>query len=122
MLIEFSSEDEVNNVLQSCSSHHKDIDVMAVKSPFLWFRAASGKKQKLTETNQNLLINNGNDNMDEDILFEDLLKCESVSDQIQMLYDRTALNDLGVRLRYMVARQVNIYFFSVSCYIPHTVQ
>lgn len=81
---------------------------MALNSPFLWFRAASGKKEKFTVPSATLSSLNGNSLVDEDKLFEELMSCESVSDQIQLLYDRTTLNDLGVRLRYMVARQVII--------------
>lgn len=111
MLIEFGSEGEVQDVLQSCGSHHKDFDVMAVQSPFLWFRAASGDKENLEKNEKTLTIKNGNDHMDEDILFEDLIKCETISDQIQLLYQRTTINDLGIRLRYMVARQVGTSLF-----------
>lgn len=119
MLIEFGSEGEVQDVLQSCGSHHKDFDVMAVQSPFLWFRAASGDKENLEKNEKTLTIKNGNDHMDEDILFEDLIKCETISDQIQLLYQRTTINDLGIRLRYMVARQVGtcLFFLLIMSFI-----
>lgn len=107
MLIEFSSEDNLKHVLQNCSAHRKDVDVMASQSPFLWFRAAVGKKEKLiTPPKTALTVQDGCAPVNDDALLEDLMKCSSVSEQIQLLYDRTKLNDLGVRLRYIVARQV----------------
>lgn len=116
MLIEFCSEDNLKHVLQNCSAHRKDVDVMASQSPFLWFRAASGKKEKLNSShNTSLMVKDGNAPVNEDALFEELMKCSDVSDQIQVLYERTKLNDLGVRLRYMVARQVGSHLL-VSCY------
>lgn len=107
MLIEFSSEENLKTAFETCSTHQKDLDIMALNSPFLWFRAASGKKETFATTNATLATINGLEQVDEDKLYKDLVNCETVSDQIQMLYDRTILNDLGARLRYMVARQVS---------------
>ncbi|CAD0197959.1 unnamed protein product [Chrysodeixis includens] len=113
MLIEFSSEDNLKEVIKSCSTHQKDLDVMALNSPFLWFRAAPGKKEVFTTPSMTLSSMDGCSMVDEDELFQQLLQCDTVSDQIQLLYDRTKLNDLGVRLRYMVARQVECVFESL---------
>nr|XP_021181118.2 poly(A) RNA polymerase, mitochondrial [Helicoverpa armigera] len=106
MLIEFKSEEDLKEVLKSCTTYQKDMDVMALNSPFLWFRAAKGPKTKYLEPSIKLASVNGIDKIDEDKLFKELVDCETVSDQIQLLYDRTTLNDLGARLRYMVARQI----------------
>ncbi|XP_026730146.1 poly(A) RNA polymerase, mitochondrial-like isoform X2 [Trichoplusia ni] len=113
MLIEFSSEDNLKEIIKSCSTHQKDLDVMALNSPFLWFRAASGKKEVFKTPSMTLSSMDGCSMVDEDELFQELLKCDTVSDQIQLLYDRTKLNDLGIRLRYMVARQVECVFESL---------
>lgn len=56
--------------------------------------------------NVNLITKDGCMAADEDMLFDELINCKTVSEQMQLLYDQTALNDLGVRLRYMIARQV----------------
>ncbi|XP_059062906.1 poly(A) RNA polymerase, mitochondrial-like [Achroia grisella] len=113
MLIEFNTEDSLKEILQSCSSHQKDNDIMALQSPFLWFRASPVKKDKLASSSSRLITKNGNAAIDEDMLFGELTNCATVSDQIQLLYDRTMLNDLGIRLRYMVARQLEIVFESL---------
>ncbi|XP_061376762.1 poly(A) RNA polymerase, mitochondrial-like isoform X2 [Danaus plexippus] len=113
MLIEFSSEENLQSILQSCCSHQKDLEVMAVQSPFVWFRAASVAKQKLTANGLELRVKDGNNKHSEDLLFEDLMKCQTVSEQIQMLYDKTILNDVGARLRFMVARQLEVILSSL---------
>ncbi|XP_034833107.1 poly(A) RNA polymerase, mitochondrial [Maniola hyperantus] len=113
MLIELSTEENLKDILQSCSSHQKDLDVMGVQSPFLWFRAVTGVKQKYPQSVKELAIKDGSVRVNEEVLFEELLSCETVSDQIQMMYDRTVLNDIGVRLRYMVARQLEMIFSSL---------
>ncbi|XP_048483365.1 poly(A) RNA polymerase, mitochondrial [Plutella xylostella] len=113
MLIEFASEENLKDVLKTCSAHQKDVDVMSLQSPFLWFRAVQGKREKYTTPDTSLAITEGNAAVNEDKLFEGLTTCASVSDQIQMLYDQTVLNDVGVRLRYMVARQLEVIFASL---------
>lgn len=114
MLIEFMSEDNLKDVLTTCSAHQKDVEVMAIQSPFLWFRAAHGKKDTFTVPDNISLVTKGATvHVNEDDLFDELSKCASVSDQIQLLYDRTVLNDVGVRLRFMVARQVRVGYTDV---------
>lgn len=116
MLIEFGSEESLHDVLRSCSTHQKDVDIMALNSPFLWFRASNGKTESYATPATVLASINGIEQVDEDKLFKDLVECDTVSDQIQLLYDRTRLNDLGARLRYMVARQVHCHFTYFKIY------
>lgn len=112
MLIEFSSEENLKDLFQCCGTHQKDLDIMALNSPFLWFRAAPGKKETFTIVPAPTLTTvNGIEQLDEENLYKELADCETVSDQIQLLHDRTMLNDLGIRLRYMVARQVIMSYF-----------
>lgn len=114
MLIEFSTEESLKDVIRACTTHQRDSDVMALQSPFLWFRAATGKKEKFKLSSElSLATENAEMEVNEDELIEKLAQCKTVSDQIQLLYDCTTLNDLGVRLRYMVARQVWRYSFFI---------
>lgn len=106
MLIEFKTEENLKDVLRTCCSHQKDMDAMSLQSPFLWFRAAPGKDKHLAPISESLVIKDGCSFPTEDALFEELMGAATVSDQIQLLYDRTKLNDLSVRLRYLVAREV----------------
>lgn len=59
MLIEFASEENLKEILRSCSSHYKDLDVMALQSPFLWFRAVANKKEKFTVPETQLVNKDG---------------------------------------------------------------
>ncbi|VVC88760.1 unnamed protein product [Leptidea sinapis] len=113
MLMEFASEDNVKEVLQTCCFHQKDADIMASKSPFVWFRATPGNKNKYEATTKSLAVKDGNNKVDEDELFGNLMECHTVSDQIQMLYDKTKLNDVGIRLRFMLARQLEVMMSSL---------
>ncbi|CAH0400275.1 unnamed protein product [Chilo suppressalis] len=113
MLVEFKSEECVRDVLRNCGSHQRDVDVMPSNSPFLWFRAVSGKKETSMAQAQTLLIKDGNTLIDDEDLYEELMKCSTVSEQIEQLYEKTRLNDLGVRLRYMVARHLEVLFSSL---------
>lgn len=113
MLIEFSSEDNMRETLQSCGAHQKDMDVMALHSPFLWFRNSTGQKEKFITPPASLVAVDGISGLSEEKVLEDLNKCTSISDQIQVLYDKTTLNDIGTRLRYMVARQLECVFESL---------
>ncbi|KAI8432452.1 hypothetical protein MSG28_004844 [Choristoneura fumiferana] len=99
MLIEFNTEENLKDVLQNCCSHQKDIDVMSLQSPFLWFRAAPGNKDKqMASCSASLVTKDGSSFPSEDTLFEELMGAATVSDQIQLLYDRTKLNDLSVEI------------------------
>ncbi|CAG5023578.1 unnamed protein product [Parnassius apollo] len=114
MLIEFETEENVKEVLQACSSHQKDLDVLPIQSPFLWFKAAVNNKETYkVPSSKTLAAKDGITAIDDDILFEELLNCETMSNQIQLLYERTKLNDLGIRLRFMVARQFEVIFKSL---------
>ncbi|RVE43299.1 hypothetical protein evm_012058 [Chilo suppressalis] len=113
MLVEFKSEECVRDVLRNCGSHQRDVDVMPSNSPFLWFRAVSGKKETSMAQAQTLLIKDGNTLIDDEDLYEELMKCSTVTEQIEQLYEKTRLNDLGVRLRYMVARHLEVLFSSL---------
>ncbi|XP_068628339.1 poly(A) RNA polymerase, mitochondrial-like [Battus philenor] len=114
MLIEFATEESVKEVLKACSSHQNNPDVMPIKSPFLWFKSVGNNKAKLNCPNtKRLATTDGVVSVDNEILLEELHNCETVSSQIQHLYERTKLNDLGVRLRYMVARQFEVIFSSL---------
>lgn len=59
MLIEFASEENLKEILRNCGSHHKDLDVMALQSPFLWFRAVTNKKEKFAVPETHLVSKDG---------------------------------------------------------------
>lgn len=112
MLIEFATESNTRELLQNCGVYQKNKDLMALPSPFLWFRAAPDKKQ--TTSPNSINCKNGILQIDDDKLIEDMKMCESVSQQIEVLYNTTRLNEICVRLKYIVARQVSLSFFEVK--------
>lgn len=113
MLIEFKTEADVRDIYQHCSMHQSDSETTAVPSPFLWFRTVQSKKDKLIPTNMTLKSSDMSSVINNDALIDNLVKCGSISEQIQVLYDNTKLNDIGTRLRYMVVRQLEIVFSSL---------
>lgn len=117
MLVEFETEKEASNLI--CSGCFSDgLDVIPVQSSFLWFRSAKNKnsKRRLSDLMNlsvppailELATKNGCQIPSEAEVSESLMKSNSLSHQIANLYEMTRLDDLGIRLRYMVARQVRI--------------
>ncbi|XP_066253615.1 poly(A) RNA polymerase, mitochondrial isoform X1 [Euwallacea similis] len=106
ILVEFSSEDDVKRVLET-STHIQDNQNVPATSQFLWFRAAPKKLGKLKQNKQaKLSIENGTKVISESELRGTLKHCKTISDQINQLYNLTRLNDLGQRLRFLTAKQV----------------
>ncbi|ERL89575.1 poly(A) RNA polymerase, mitochondrial [Dendroctonus ponderosae] len=106
IIVEFESESDVANVLRS-SSHIQENHSVPVASQFLWFRAASKKFGTLKASAQaKLTLENGTDVRNENDLKAALLRCNTVSEQIEQLHSLTKLNDVGHRLRFLTAKQV----------------
>lgn len=104
ILLEYANQQNVNNALQS-SQFIEDGSGVPVHSPFLWFRA--GKiKPKIIKSNVSLTNKYCNDIMPEDDLVNLIQSADSVSDQIIILFRSTCLNDLGIRLRFLAAQQI----------------
>lgn len=115
MLVEFSTEENVSNLLAS-TSFIQDSDVIPVQSKFLWFRPQKNDIRSnlkniinFSETNtvNKLHVKNGCEIPAENVILRNVLQANNISEQIQILYELTCLNDLGTRLRYVTARQVN---------------
>ncbi|XP_044264015.1 poly(A) RNA polymerase, mitochondrial [Tribolium madens] len=106
IVVEFASEEDVTNVLER-SSYVEDTQVVPVQSQFLWFRASNRKLPKLKQSKSAILnTENGNQCMKSPEIMNLLRNCDSVSEQMNVLYNSTKLNDLGTRLRFLTARQV----------------
>ncbi|XP_063908492.1 poly(A) RNA polymerase, mitochondrial-like [Zophobas morio] len=106
IVVEFASEKDVTSILDK-SSYVEDSQIIPVHSQFLWFRASNRKLPKLKQSKTAILnAENGNNNLTAAEIVDLLKKCDSVSDQMKQLYDFTKLNDLGTRLRFLTACQV----------------
>lgn len=113
ILIEYSSSVEAETAINS-SIYNEESSGVPVRSQFLWFRAGSkhkGKKSKLLVKdgpikNSQLNVTNGNQGPKNDELKELLKSAETVGDQISVLHRSTCLNDVGTRLRFVAAKQI----------------
>ncbi|GLV46383.1 mitochondrial poly(A) polymerase [Carabus blaptoides fortunei] len=120
ILIEFASECDVHNVL-TASCHSNDNQAVPVKSPFLWFRVAPTGQRKTTlklAKAVKLDVENGHRVPVNETVMELLKSADTISDQMRVLHETTKLNDLGVRLRFLTARQVEL---AVSGMFPDAV-
>ncbi|XP_025835229.1 poly(A) RNA polymerase, mitochondrial isoform X2 [Agrilus planipennis] len=107
ILVEFQKEASVMKVLRDCE-HIQDSQIVPVESTFLWFRASKNNSVKKQTSQLVLTIENGNCPLSEENLRSKLQACDSISEQIEILYESTKLNDLGVRLRFLSARQIEV--------------
>ncbi|KAH8269896.1 hypothetical protein KR044_000614 [Drosophila immigrans] len=117
MLLEYASAGDANAAIDS-SAYNADNSSMAaaspVRSPFLWFRAAAvaagkrgqGKLQSNHKALPPLATIAGTRPLAQEQLQTLLCSAESIEQQLLLLYEHTRLNDLGVRMRFLAALQV----------------
>lgn len=107
VLTEFDDRSAVNTLLDH-SIHVGDSNVIAVRSPFLWFRSNSSKNNsKLISGDQFNFPFQANQTMIEPSINDiELEKHESLTTQMLLLLERTQLNDIGTRLRFLTAMQI----------------
>ncbi|VEN37626.1 unnamed protein product [Callosobruchus maculatus] len=106
ILVEFEEESHVDNLLSN-SSYVDETLIVPTYSHFLWFKASNKKSPKLKQINATVLsAENGTRVLNNSEIKDSLSKCENVSEQMKMLHLLTKLNDLGSRLRYLTALQI----------------
>ncbi|KAL5244968.1 hypothetical protein ACI65C_012378 [Semiaphis heraclei] len=107
VLTEFEDQSSVNSLLDQ-STHIKDSNVIAVRSPFLWFRSNTSKKiSKLSIAGKFNFPFKANQTMIEPNIKDiGLEKLDSLSNQMLLLLECTQLNDIGTRLRFLTAMQI----------------
>lgn len=109
ILLEYSSKDASDDAIRS-STFNEATSGIVVHSPFLWFRAGprpkTGEFVERSNTTAALKVVDGNRASDDTEVSEWLQAAESVADQMQILHRATCLNDIGTRLRFLAARQV----------------
>lgn len=107
ILIEFDCDESAQNVLESSVFEASHI---TASSRFLWFRANKQQSQAHSITNtadiRPLEIVNGTDKPTENQFIEQLRQQSTIDDQIMTLYRNTNINELGCRLRFMAAAQI----------------
>lgn len=122
--MEFDKEEDVANILSE-SCYLDSNQVVPVHSTFLWFRAAQQKAPKIKQSEvPQMCIENGTRIL-KDFEVNDALRnakdvsmfrnftmshCNihnlQMSDQMLILHNITKLNEVGTRLRFLTAKQV----------------
>ena len=106
ILLEFKEQSEYEEALRN-SQFTEDNPGVPVTSPFIWFKAASSKsklvKSSLPTTN---LLSDETKLIQDENLYSFLGSAETLDDQMLVLYRATCLNDLGIRMRFLVAKQL----------------
>uniref|UniRef100_A0A1I8PNX8 Poly(A) RNA polymerase, mitochondrial n=1 Tax=Stomoxys calcitrans TaxID=35570 RepID=A0A1I8PNX8_STOCA len=108
ILLEYENAQQASAAIDS-SAYNEDLTGVPVRSPFLWFRATGRKtvqRDTVSGTKTNLSILDGNRIMETETLDSMLKGAENIEQQISLLYENTKLNDLGIRLRFLAASQV----------------
>lgn len=107
VLTEFDDQSAVNSLLDQ-SKHVEETNVIAVRSPFLWFRSKSIKSHAkcTTENMMNFSYQSNQTMIEPNINKIGLEKLDLLSDQMLLLLKHTQLNDIGTRLRFLTAMQI----------------
>lgn len=107
VLTEFNDQLAVEALLDH-STYIEDSNVIAVRSPFLWFRSNPSKdKSKVIDEYKFNFPFQANQTMTEPKIKNiGLEKVDSLSNQMLLLLERTQLNDLDTRLRFLTAIQI----------------
>lgn len=110
ILLEFNEQSVYENAINDCC-FSEGAPIIPVVSPFVWFKAKDSKKSKtsisLNKSAPNLL-HQDTKHIEENALHEILSAADTISDQILILYKLTRLNELGVRLRFLAGRQLEM--------------
>lgn len=119
MLLEYANAGEATAAIDS-SAYNAELSGsgggsggggIPVRSPFLWFRAAAAGRRSQAKLMGNhkvipLATIDGTRPLAQEHLHTRLRGAQSIEEQLQLLYEHTRLNDLGVRMRFLAALQV----------------
>lgn len=108
VLTEFDEQSAVDTLLDQ-STFIGDSNVIAVRSPFLWFRSSSstnGKSKSIAENNFEFPLQANQTTTEPKIKSIGLDQVDSLSNQMTLLLKRTQLNDIDTRLRFLTAMQI----------------
>ncbi|XP_016998654.2 poly(A) RNA polymerase, mitochondrial [Drosophila takahashii] len=109
VLLEYATPDEAAAAIGAGVTNGELTSGVPVRSPFLWFRAAGGgRKSAKLAPNQvpQLLSIDGNRQVEQGHLLELLRSAQGIEEQVQLLHEHTRLNELGIRMRFLAALQV----------------
>eukprot|EP00099_Drosophila_melanogaster_P006513 NP_001259129.1 mitochondrial poly(A) polymerase, isoform C [Drosophila melanogaster] len=108
ILLEYATSDEAAAAI-GAGVTNGELSGVPVRSPFLWFRAAGGGRRSpklVANTAPALLSLDGTRQVDQRHLLGLLRGAADIEEQVQQLYEHTRLNELGIRMRFLAALQV----------------
>lgn len=112
ILLEFREREAAQSAVGS-SMHNEESTGIVVQSPFLWFRAGPKSKQLEKVPIESSLSSipllstvDGNRMLVDREVNDELRKLPSLTAQMKSLHQSARLNDIGSRLRFLAARQV----------------
>uniref|UniRef100_A0A6P7GAK1 Poly(A) RNA polymerase, mitochondrial-like n=1 Tax=Diabrotica virgifera virgifera TaxID=50390 RepID=A0A6P7GAK1_DIAVI len=118
IIVEFETDTDITNIKKSSIFVEGSLG-LPTQSHFVWFRAAHKKLPKLKQIKSACLtVEHGTAIKEEETIKEMLSKSENISDQIKTLHEITKLNDVGTRLRFLTALQIED---AVNGMFPHAV-
>ena len=114
ILLEFKEGSSYQEAIAN-GQFNPDNPGVPVISPFLWFKALNTKKaQKTSNLDPPPLQCNQEIKLSGDSSLDDILSsAENLDDQIKIMYNATCLNDVGVRMRFLLARQLENSFSGI---------
>uniref|UniRef100_A0A1B6MF47 Poly(A) RNA polymerase, mitochondrial n=1 Tax=Graphocephala atropunctata TaxID=36148 RepID=A0A1B6MF47_9HEMI len=107
ILMEFNNVETVTEVMKACG-HNDRSQIIPTYSRMLWFRAKQKKKVTSNSSKANIPLVSSAPPVTRQQLYEWLGQTDSVSDQLKLLYEATRLDELGVRLRFVTAHQLEV--------------
>lgn len=109
VLVEMKDPHITHRILNKCG-HLDKTQVVPVRSPFLWFRANKSKSKAVMEVEFDKSKCNSYSILppSEEKVKQNLSSCHSIAQQMTTLHKITRMNDIGTRLRYLVAYQVEL--------------
>lgn len=106
ILLEYQERSDCEDTLKHCQ-FNEDNPGVPVISPFLWFKATNTNKSKGKTTKEPPRLRCDDIQPVEESALNDMLQsAQSLDDQILILYRATCLNDLGTRMRFLAANQL----------------
>ncbi|XP_016976892.1 poly(A) RNA polymerase, mitochondrial [Drosophila rhopaloa] len=112
VLLEYATPGEAEAAI-GAGVTNGELTGVPVRSPFLWFRAAAAgggrRSPKLTPSPMPHLVSlDGTRQVEQAHLLELMRSARDIEEQVQLLHEHTRLNELGIRIRFLAALQVQL--------------
>lgn len=110
ILLEYNNYEEFKESFRNSVFNNQKPGIPVI-SPFQWFRTHNPKMSRTIDNSKEVSVNLSQQDtkvITDSSLNEVLASAESINDQIIILHRMTQLNELGIRLRYLAGRQLEM--------------